>query len=140
MAIAILKNVHPEAVVKVYGPAATSETIDISTLLATGQILDGATQTVNIVGVTWTGQNATEISIVRNAVTVMTLPAAGTSSIDFGGQVLPAETTQNTSDITVNIASGVGEVWLKLRKVGGYKTTIEPEQFGPYDDPTVAGS
>lgn len=140
MPIAILRNVHQEAVVKVYGPAATSETIDISTLLASGQVLDGATQTVNIVGVTWTGTNATEITVTRNSVRILTLPAAGTSTIDMGGQALPPDTVQNTQDIVVAITGGQGECYLKLRKIGGFKTTIEPEQFGPYDNPAVAGS
>lgn len=141
MAKATLRNTHQEAVIKVSGEAATTETIVLADLVTTpGQVLDGATQTVNIVGVTWTGQNATEITVTRNSVVVMTLPSTGSATIDFGGQALPPENTENTSSIEVSIAGGQGEVWLKLRKVGGYKTTIEPEQFGPYDDPTVAGS
>lgn len=141
MAKATLRNTHQEAVIKVSGGDATTETIVLADLATTpGQVLDGATQTVNIVGVTWTGQNATEITVTRNSVVVMTLPSTGSTTIDFGGQALPPENTENTSSIVVSIAGGQGEVWLKLRKVGGYKTTIEPEQFGPYDDPTVAGS
>ena len=141
MAKATLRNTHQEAVIKVSGGDATTETIVLADLATTpGQVLDGATQTVNIVGVTWTGQNATEITVTRNSVVVMTLPSTGSTTIDFGGQALPPENTENTSSIDVSIAGGQGEVWLKLRKVGGYKTTIEPEQFGPYDDPTVAGS
>lgn len=136
MALAVLKNTQQEVVVKVYGADATSETIDLqTTILGNFQALDGATQTVNIVGVTWTGQNATEITVARNGVTVMTLPSTGSSTIDFGGQTLPAETTQNTSDIVVTIAGGVGEVWLKLRKAGGYKSKSgEYATYGAYED------
>lgn len=142
MALAVLKNTQQETVVKVYGADATSETIDLqTTILGSFQELDGATQTVNIIGVTWTGQNATEITVARNGVTVMTLPSTGSSTIDFGGQTLPAEITQNTSDIVVTIAGGVGEVWLKLRKAGGYKSKSgEYPQYGAYEDETRVGA
>ena len=142
MAQAVLKNTQQEAVVKVYGGAATSETIDLqTTILGSFQQLDGATQTVNIVGVTWTGQNATEITVTRNGVVVMTLPSTGSSTIDFGGQTLPPETTGNTSDIVVAITGGVGEVWLKLRKVSGYASKSgEYATYGAYEDETRVGA
>lgn len=144
----ILKLTHQEAVVKVWGPDTTSETIDISTLSAPGQeLIPEGTPRVNIIGITWSGENETVSYIERDilvedtptATNVATLPATGTSTLYFDGQTLPPETTGNDSDITVDISGGVGEVWIKLRKVDGFRTTIEPEQFGPYDDPTVAG-
>lgn len=142
MALAVLKNTQQEAVVKVYGGTGTSETIDLqTTILGSFQELDGATQTVNIVGVTWTGQNATEITVTRNSTVVMTLPSTGSSTIEFGGQTLPPETTANTSDVVVSITGGVGEVWLKLRKVGGYKSKSgEYAQYGAYEDETRVGA
>jgi len=140
MAQATVKNTHAETIVKVYGAASTTETIDINTLQATGQVVDGGTQTVNIVGVTWTGDAASVITITRNGTVVMTLLGSAADSIDFSGQQLPPEATGNTSDIVVAITGGVGQCWLKLRKIGGYKTTIEPEQFGSLDNPAVSGS
>lgn len=136
----IVKKTHQEVVVKVAGTAATG-TISLATdLLATGQALDGATQSATIVGVTWTGAAGGIISISRNSVVVMTLQADAAGMLYFDGQSMPPEAIGLTSDIAVAISGAQAECWLKLRKVGGYKTTIEPEQFGPYDDPAVSGS
>jgi hypothetical protein len=136
----VLKVTHQEAVVKVAGTAAAQTISLASDLLPTGQVLDGATQTVNIVGATWTGAANGIITIARGATTIMTLQANNSNQLDLGGQQMIPDTTANTTDITVTISGAQAECWLKLRKVGGYKTTIEPEQFGPYDNPAVAGS
>ena len=51
----VLKNVNQETVVKVAGTAAAA-TIDLSTdIVAASQEIDGSTQTVNIIGLVWTG-------------------------------------------------------------------------------------
>jgi hypothetical protein len=136
----LLKLTNQEAVVKVWGVDTTTETIDISTLLHTNQFLDGSTQVVNIVGVTWTGQNLTEITVERGTDTIMTLPSTGSATIDFGGQGLPPEDTGNTEDIVVTINGGIGEVWIKLRKVSGYANGVENETFGAFDNPAAVGS
>jgi len=102
--------------------------------------LDGSTQAVNITGVNWTGGTGGVITITRNNVVVMTLQSAAAGMIFFDGQTMPPENTENTSDIVVSVSGAQSECWIKLRKVSGYKTTIEPEQFGPYDNPSVAGS
>lgn len=136
----ILKKVHQEAIIKVQGTTA-AEVISLSTdLLAVGQALDGATQSVNIVGVTWSGAANGVITITRGATTIMTLQTNSCNQLDFSGQQMIPDTIANTTDITVTISGAQAECWLKLRKVGGYKTTIEPEQFGSYDNPAVAGS
>lgn len=139
----VLKKTHQEAVIKVAGTAA-GETISLaSDLLATGQALNGATQTVNIVGVTWTGAANGIITIgrgVSGATTVMTLQANSCNQLDFAGQEMIPDTIANTTDITVTISGAQAECWLKVRKISGYKTTIEPEQFGSLDNPAVAGS
>lgn len=142
MAIAktILKKTHQEAVVKVAGTAAAGTISLASDILAVGQALDGATQTVNIVGVTWTGAPTGVITITRNGTTVMTLQADAAGALEFNGQMMLPDTIANTSDVVVTISGAQAECWLRLRKVGGYKTTIEPEQFGIYDNPAVAGS
>lgn len=140
MAIAILRQTHQEAVIKVWGPAATTETIDLSTLLATGQALDGATQTVTIVGVQWTGAPSGVAAVSRNSETIMTLQSAPSGALLFDGQTMPPESRQATSDISVSITGATVEVWLKLRKVSGYATMIEDATYGAYDDPTRVGA
>lgn len=135
----MLKKVHQEVVVKVAGTAAAS-TITLASLVAAGQALDGATQTVAIIGVTWTGAATGVITITRGGVTVMTLQADASNMFYFDGQTMVPDTIGSTSDIVVTISGAQAECWLKLRKLSGYKTTVEPEQFGPYDNPAVAGS
>lgn len=136
----ILKKTHQEAVVKVAGTAAAGTISLASDLLPTGQALDGGTQTVNIVGVTWTGAADGIVTITRNSVVVMTLQANAAGALEFNGQMMLPDTIENTSDVVVTISGAQAECWLRLRKVGGYKTTVEPEQFGIYDNPAVAGS
>ena len=136
----ILKKTHQEAVVKVAGTAAAA-TIDLDQdIIATGQTIDGDVQQVNIVGVTWTGADNGIITIARNNVTIMTLQANAAGMLDFSGQSMIPDSVNNASDVIVTISGAQAECWIRLRKVGGYKTTIEPEQFGPYDNPAVAGS
>lgn len=136
----VMKKTHQEAVVKVAGTAAAA-TVDLSAdLVAAGQVLDGATQKVSIVGVTWTGAADGIVTIARNSVTIMTLQANAAGMLYFDGQTMIPDNLEESSDIVVTISGAQAECWLKLRKTSGYKTTVEPEQFGHYDDPTVAGS
>jgi len=140
MAQAIVKNTHQEAIIKVWGPDTTTEVIDISTLLATGQELDGGTQVVNIIGLTWTGALNGVATITRNSETIVTLQAMASNTLNFDGQTLPPESRQSSSDISVAITGANAEVWLKLRKVSGYATQIEDATYGHYDDPTRVGA
>ena len=144
----ILKKTHQEAIVKVAGTAAT-ETISLTAdLLPTTQVL-GATgaQTVNIAGVTWTGAANGVVTISRGGVgvsgatgVVMTLQANSCNQLDFSGQAMIPDSIGSTSNIEVAISGAQAECWLKLRKVSGYVTTVEPEQYGSLDNPSVAGS
>lgn len=70
----------------------------------------------------------------------MTLQANAAGMLYFDGQTMPPESIEDSSDVVVTISGAQAECWLKLRKTAGYKTTIEPEQFGHYDDPSVAGA
>lgn len=139
MAQAILKKTHQEAVVKVWpegtdGP--TTNTIVLADLAATGQEVDSAVdQVVNVVGVTWLGEPTAIITITRGTTVILTLPCTGANEMDFTGQDVPPDTVQNTEDIEVTF-SGVGQVYLKLRKASGYKTQVENATYGAYDDPT----
>lgn len=140
MAIQILKNTHQETVVKVWGAAGVTETIDISTLLATGQALNGATQTVNITGVSWTGATNGIVTVSRSTDTIMTLQANAAGMLYFEGQSMPPDSIQATADIAVAITGAACECWIKLRKVSGYATMIEDATYGAYDDPTRIGA
>jgi hypothetical protein len=135
----ILKNTGLDAVVKVDGTAA-AETIDLDVdLLHTSQVLDGATQTVTITGLTWTGAANGIITITRGSATIATLQANAAGYLHFTGQDMVPDNVNATSDIVVTISGAQAECWLRLKKISGYKTKFEPEQFGSHDDPTKAG-
>jgi hypothetical protein len=137
----ILKLTETEAVVKVAGNGGTA-TIDIQAdILDSNQAISGATQTVNITGVRWGGENANVILVSRNSTRVLTLPTEQADMISFDGQELPPENTANTFDIEVaQTGTGYVELYLKLRKVSGYAPKVEDAQFGSYDNTTTVGS
>ena len=136
----VLKNVNQEAVVKVAGTA-DAATIDLSTdLVASTQALDGNTQTVNIVGLVWTGAANGIITITRNSIVIATLQANAAGALDFAGQQMIPETIGNTQDIVVTISGAQAECWLRLRKVSGYATKVEYATYGSYDDETRVGA
>lgn len=130
-----------ETVVKVAG-AAGSATIDLQTdLVDTNQATSGATQTVTITGVRWSGDAANTITVDRNSTRVLTLPTEQADYIAFDGQELPPENTAATSDIVVTqVGTGAVELYLKLRKVSGYAPKVETAQFSVYDDTNAVGS
>lgn len=136
----VLKKTHQEAVVKVAGTAAGA-TIDLAAdLLPAGQALDGETQSVNIVGLQYSGLASSTITVTRNSVNIITLDAGGEGSIEFAAGSGFVDTIENTSDITVTIGGAEAQAYLILRKVGGYATKIETAVFGAYDDETAVGS
>lgn len=141
MAQSILKLTQQEAVVRVSGAAGTSETIDIQALKGTIQDLDGETQSVSILGINWTGGSDGIITITRGGVVVTTLQANAAGMLYFDGQTMPPETTGATSDIVVAISGATCEVWLKLRKVSGYKSKAgEYASYGAYEDEARVGA
>jgi hypothetical protein len=124
-----------EALVKIEG-AAGAVTIGLATdLLGAAEVLDGGTQTVTLAGIRWTSVTGTA-TIVRNGVTIASIAAGSVGNFmenfyDDGGK---------TNDIVVTTVTGEVQIWLKLHKVGGYKTMIQPEQFGSYDNPASASA
>jgi hypothetical protein len=137
MAKTVLKNTNQEAVVKITGVG--TETIDLQTdILAATQALDGETQSVNIIGIQFTGLATSTITIVRGGTTVTSLSAEGNEYVEFGAGY--SETTSNTADIVVTIGTANAQAYITLRKVGGYATKVETATYGAYDDPTRVGA
>jgi hypothetical protein len=136
----ILKNVNQESVIKVAGTAAAA-TIDLQTdIVAPTQVIDGATQTVNIIGVVWTGAADGIVEISRGGTIITTLQANAAGALEFGGQAMIPETINNTSDIVVTISGAQAECWIRVRKVSGYKTKVEYATYGAYDDESRVGA
>lgn len=136
----IIKNTNQETIVKVGGTAG-SATIDLQTdcLATTTQALDGATQTVNIVGVAQAGLLNSAVTITRNAVPVLALAPENSGKLILN-DIGYVDTQENTSDIVVTISGAEAHVYLTLRKVGGYATKVETAQFSIYDNVTQVGA
>lgn len=137
----VLKASEAEAVVKITGVAGDTTTIDLATdILAATQEAGNSTQTVYISGLQWTGATAGVATITRNNVIVATLNAGAAGALEMTGQMMIPDTTEATSNIVVTIAGGQTEVWLRLKKVDGYRTTVEYGKYGSYDDETIVGA
>ena len=136
----VLKNTNQETIIKVAGTAASS-TIDLQTdCLASTQAISGATQTANIVACKWCGLNNSTITITRNSVNILTLNGADAGDLDFSAGYGFVDSIENTSDVVVTVAGAEAQIYLTLRKVGGYATKVETAVFGAYDDQTAVGS
>lgn len=142
IAVTLLKNTDSEAVVKVAGNGGDPVTIDLqTTILASTQALNGNTQTVTITGVRWQGEAGNAYAITRNSVRVLTLPTESADQINFDGQEMPPENTAATHDIVVTqTGTGYAELYLKLKKVSGYKSKVEYAEYGSYDDESRVGA
>ena len=142
MAVAktILKNTEQDAVVKVAGTAAAA-TITLATdLLSTRQELDGATQTVTIAGLQWSGDTNGIIQITRNSVVIATLQTTAAGALEMNGQMMIPDSVEATSDIVVTISGAQSECWIRLKKVSGYKPKVEYASYGAYDDESRVGA
>lgn len=135
----VLKNTNQEAVVKIGGTgAADTITLD-SDILSASQVLDGATQTVNIVKIINAGAIGSKAVITRGATEVCVLTPESQSSLLFNDYGF-VDSQANTDDVTVTISGAEAYVYIILHKVGGYKTKVEEATFSIYDDPNAAGS
>lgn len=102
-------------------------------------VIDG-TPEVAITGATYTGALAGIATISRNGNRTMTLIAENQGQLDFSGQMMIPDTTNSDKDIAVAITGGNMEVWLRLKKLSGYTSTVEYEKYGAYDDELRRGA
>lgn len=134
-----MRNTETNATFKISGTNVT-ETIDLQTdlLIPNRLVLAGATQTVTITDMTWSGMAGSTFTITRNGVKIFGSVADAPHQIIFFDMDYN-ENQEQTSDIVVAI-TGEAYVYVGMRKVSGYKQTTETELFGQYDNPLVAGS
>lgn len=137
----ILKNSEVESIIKVTGSNGDVETILLNDdIVSASQIAETTTsQVVNINGAQWTGATDGVAQIYRNDVLITTLNAAASGAVEMNGQMMMPDTTENLSDIVIQFSGGQSEVWLRLKKVSGYKSKIEYGIYGSYDDETIVG-
>lgn len=135
----ILKKTQQEAIIKVGGTAG-SAVIDLSAdLLSHNQALSGDTVRVDIVGAMVSGLLTNAITVTRNSVPVLAFAGENSGTFDFEGQGF-RDSIQNDQNITVTIAGAEGHIYLILRKVAGFNSTVETGRFGSYDDLTQVGA
>lgn len=136
MAKHILRVTNNYAGVKANAAGTHTIDLDVDLKLATEAIL--GTPTVNIAGATFSGEAAASITVTRNGVDIFNISPSTASNIDFS-QTGMIDNIENTKDIVVTI-TGKAQIYLELRKVAGYKTMFQPEQYGSYDNPASTTS
>lgn len=97
---------------------------------------------VTIVSAVYTGTGI--ITVSRNSTVIMVLNAAAANGkIDLLTMMVP-DPTEITEDIDVSFSdAGLdlgSQLWLRLRKIDGWNTRIEPAYYGSHDDETKVGS
>lgn len=113
-----IKKTQHEAIVKVYGTGGPA-IIELPDLVAPRESVEGI-PTVNIAGFTFTGTNDCVITVSRGDSVIASVSPTGANYMDFRGQDMVPEITNNVFDITINISGTQGQLWLKLKKVSGY--------------------
>lgn len=135
------KNTNLETVIHFTSSAAESGTIALNSLAAPTQALTvGGTPKVDIVKFVCTGELGSKVAIVRNGANVIVGSPENDISIEFNTMGIPVN-NDDTADIVVT--NGVAKAvtgWLVLRKVSGWSTKVETEQFGSYDNTTQVGA
>ncbi len=135
----VIKQTETSAVIKVTGTNVT-ETFTLATDLLSPTMVVSGTPDVNITFAQWNispGSSDT-IKVTRNSVGVLNL-FQNAGELDMAGNGGYADDTNSTHDIVVQII-GTGDIYLTLRKAGGYKSKVEPEYYGSYDNPAAVGS
>jgi hypothetical protein len=138
MSKTILKKTESKVAVKLYGTA-LNETITLTTdcLASTEALTVSGTPTVNILAMHWAGAADGVATITRDGVVIATLLGSAGGELLFQDSDF-TDTINNTSNIVVT-STGLMQVWLLLRKAGGYSSKIETAQYSVYDDITKVG-
>jgi hypothetical protein len=139
MAKTILKKTESKVSFKLHG-SSLNETITLATdcLASTEALTAGGTPRANILSMHWTGANDTVITITRNSVVIATLPCNAAGELIFVDTDF-TDSVENNSDIVIT-STGLAQLWLVVRKVGGYSSKVETAQFSIYDNTNAVGS
>ena len=135
-----IKNTNLETIIHFDTVLAESGTITIANLAASTQARNSDTPAVNIVKFISTGELGAGLRIVRNGKNIIACSPENAPMLDLNANGI-SDNTNNTYDIVVtnDVAKPVTG-YLVLRKVAGWSTKVEPEQYGAYDDVTRVGA
>lgn len=113
--------------VKVSGIDGTS-TLNLTTdLLCGSDELDGKTPEVNVMALFWTGDLGGLITIDRNNERLYSVQTNTVGNISLTENGFCPDNVNNTSDLKFTINSAQCELWVKLKKVAGFKA--KPQAF-----------
>jgi hypothetical protein len=125
----ILRLTNQEAVVKVdgtLGPVTISLATDLK--LPTEDI--SGSPSVYIVAMQVSGKAGCEFNITRGAESLWDLQANAGTNVNLHDMGGVTDGTLSTNDIVVTSSGAVGQLILKLRKQGGYRTKIRSAETG----------
>lgn len=136
-----VKNTNQETIIHFDTVAAESGVIALNTLAASTQALaSGGTPTVNIVKFVCTGPVGSAVRVVRGIKNVISCAPENAPFFDYANNGW-TDNINNTTDITiVNDVAKPITGFIVLRKVAGWNTKVETEQYGAYDDVTRVGA
>lgn len=122
--ITVVSKTYSDVVVKVAGTAG-SATLNLTTdILAVNEAVNGATQKVNIANMFWSGNADCTIAIDRNSVRSYTFQSNTIGSINLTEAGFANDSINNTYPLVFTVTgAGNMELWVRLKKVSGYKNT-----------------
>ena len=134
-----IKNTNLETIVKFQGVALDTGTLTLANLGATTQARNADAPLVNIVKFLSTGLLTSGVTITRNATPVIVAAPENAPVLDLNVNGI-SDSVENDKDIVVSIAGAAATGYIVLRKLAGWSTKVETEQYGAYDDVTRVGA
>jgi hypothetical protein len=136
----IIRNTNYETIIKYEGSSSdTAATIDISTLASAGQARNSDTPTVNIVKLIASGLLTSGVLITRNGINILAAAPETAPVIDLTQNGI-SDSLQNTQNIVITCSGAASTGYLVLRKLLGWNSKVEYEQYGAYDDESRVGA
>lgn len=133
-----IKNTNLETIVKFQGVAADTGTLSLATLGAATQARNSDAPVVNIVKFVASGLLTSGVTVVRNSTTVLACAPENAPVLDLN-TIGISDSVANDKDITVSITGAAATGYIVLRKIAGWSTKVETEQYGSYDNVNTVG-
>lgn len=134
-----IKNTNLETVIKFQGVALDTGIITLADLGATTQARNTDAPVVNMVKFLSTGLLTSGVTITRNGTVVLVAAPENAPVLDLNTSGI-SDNVANDKDLTVSITGAAATGYIVLRKVSGWSTKVEPEQFGSYDNVNQVGA
>ena len=136
-----IKNTNLETVIHFESPATIQNgTITIANLAAATQARNSDAPKVNIVRFVSTGEVGSTVLIQRGVKSILVCAPENAPVLDLPSMGI-SDGQNNDQDIVIqNQAAKQVSGYIVLRKIQGWSTKVETEQYGAYDDVTRVGA